>query len=1295
MQIRFWLSIGFVREQHAAVIAGNCILRGVLFFLLGSFLVLSPLRMSGREDLRWERLGAHRVAELRLPDSTPTPTPARAGFEAVDPDHSRVVFTNTLTAASMRKNRVLENGSGIAAGDVDGDGWCDLYFCRLDGDNVLYRNLGDWRFSEVPDAGGAACPGQFSNGACFADLDGDADLDLLVNSVGGGTRRFLNDGTGRFDERTQDSGLANRFGAHSLALADVDNDGDLDLYVVNNRASILKDADDSAMFQLRMVNGQPQAPPRYRDRYAPMRIDGILTLVEFGEHDLFYENRGDGSFETVSWTSGRFLDAAGNRLREPYREWGLAAMFRDMTGDGAPDLYVCNDHFSPDRIWVNDGQGGFQEMPPLAIRKTSHASMAVDFADVNRDGHDDFVVVDMLSRRHLDRQFQRSNHELAYIPWWGWPLDADRPDSRWQMLRNTLFLNRGNSTWSEIAWFSGVQASEWSWGAVFLDVDLDGFEDLLIANGHGHDLSDTDAAARQSEYARQNALQAEFHDLAMFPGLDVGNAAFRNRDGLRFDDVSSAWGFDEVGVSNGMALADLDNDGDMDVVLNNLNGRASLLRNTATAPRIGVRLRGRAPNTRGIGARIRVTGGPMPQSQEMICGGRYLSADEAQRVFAARSANQEDLVIEVTWRDGTQTTIKQVRANRIYEIYKDPSETGIDPAQGTASDVAGVVSAPADVPVSAEGGVFFEDASAWLGHRHEDTAHNDWARQPLLPWKRSRFGPGAAWHDLNGDGWDDLLVGAGRGSVPGVFLSDRRGRFKGLRVPIWMKPVGADIHHTLVWAPDGVGSRILFGHSSFETGLDRDQGRDRDPTVAQYQMSFSGVETLPEIREPDLNVGAMALGDYDGDDDLDLFVGGNAVPGEYPLATPSRVFRNDKGRFVLDEANSRSVSGAGLVNGAVFSDLDGDGFCELLLATEWGPIRVYQNRRGRFDEQTGAAGLNGYLGWWNGVNTGDFDGDGRLDIVATNWGRNTRYEPFLAGGIRLYHGDFDGNGTRDLIEAGIGDASVSGAEVALRDFKTMRLAMPFLAERIGGYREFGRSTVRDLLAGREPGTALRVNTLDSMLFLQRDGFRFETRSLPVQAQFTPGFDVRVADWNGDGREDLFVSQNFFGADRETGRYDDGLGLCLRGDGHGNFEAVSSAVSGVEIHGEQRGAAFADFNADGRVDLLVTQHSDSTRLFVNRGARPGLRVRLRGPIGNVSGLGATVQLNYRRGRGPLREIHAGAGSGSQDSPVTVFSVHPEFPTSIEVRWPGGRITRAAIPVDAREISVDVAGRVRTL
>jgi hypothetical protein len=1147
----------------------------------------------------------------------------KPGFTLLHERETGIRFTNTLADARVAENQIRLIGSGVALGDVDGDGLCDIYACALERGNALYRNLGNWKFADIAAAAGVACAGQYSTGATLADVDGDGDLDLLVNALERGTRLFINDGKAKFSEATN-PGLERRLGPTSLALADVDGDGDLDIYVANYRTNTIRTTGLSVL----NVGGRRMVRPEDRDQYE-FTPQGLI--LEHADPDFLYINDGKGRFSAMSWTNGAFVDEDGAALKSAHKDWGLSVMFRDMNGDRAPDIYVCNDFWSPDRIWINDGGGRFRALPRLAMRNMSTFSMGVDFADINRDGHDDFMVLDMLSRDHARRMRQRAMIGQNFNR-------IEKIDDRPQVERNTLYLNRGDGSYAEIAQLAGVAASEWSWGIVFVDVDLDGYEDALITTGHAFDSQDSDTEDR---IAAQGPLPPEKigAKILQFPRLNVPNVAFRNRGDLTFEEVSAKWGFDTVGVSHGIALGDLDNDGDQDVVVNNLNGPLGVYRNNSPALRVGVRVKGNAPNTQGIGAKITVVGGPIAQTQEAISGGRYLSGDDPMRVFAGGNATNP-LSIAVTWRDGTHTVIDQVQPNHVYEIGQ-----------------TGAIQAP--TPSRPNPSPYFRDVSDLIQHTHHEEAFNDFERQPTIPRKFSQLGPGLAWFDFDGNGMDDLAVGSGRGGQATIVQNRGGGRF-GL-MNIVGKSDGDQLSIT------GWVTNVLVSQSNYETGV---------TNFAAVQLR-GGV--AKELFLPDGSAGAIAVGDIDGDGDLDLFIGGRVIAGRYPEPVTSRLYRRGTNGYQLAEEFPR----LGLVSGAIFSDLTGDGFPELILAREWDSLRVLRNDKGQFTDVTERFGLSKYKGWWNGVTTGDFDNDGRLDIVAANWGRNSPYQDYVRSGLRLYYGDLADSGGVEIVEAYVEPARKR--VVPWRDLQALSAIIPSIRERITTAATYGEADLEQILGGALKRAAqVTANWLDSTVFLNREA-AFEAKPLPIEAQFAPAFGTCVADFDGDGNEDIFLAQNFFGVTEQTSRYDAGRGLWLKGNGRSEFAAVPAEESGVRIYGEQRGAAICDYDNDGRIDLAVAQNAAATKLFRNERAKAGLRVRLKGSPGNPSGFGAAMRVIAGDKRGPMREVQGGSGYLSQNSAVQVLAM-PEAGAKIWVRWPGGKETTTDVPAGAKEIVI---------
>jgi hypothetical protein len=667
----------------------------------------------------------------------------------------------------------------------------------------------------------------------------------------------------------------------------------------------------------------------------------------------------------------------------------------------------------------------------------------------------------------------------------------------------------------------------------------------------------------------------------------------------------------------------------------------------------------------------------------MICGGRYLSSDEPMRVFAAGTLTNR-LTIEVIWRSGGQSIVTNAAGNRIYEI-DEGSSIGASDRAGT--DIGGGRSTAPPLQRS-NAPTLFEDVSHLLHHRHHEEPFDDFALQPLLSKRLSQLGPGVTWCDLDGDGWDDLIIGSGHGGRLAAYRNDGHGNFMPLTEPPFSQPVTRDQTGLVPWEKSPGRLVLIAGSANYEDGL------AIGSCARQYDLRTRIVEDSLPGQES--STGPLAMADIDGDGNLDLFVGGRVVPSRYPEPASSLMFRNIGGNFTPDSENNRRLAQVGLISGAVFSDLDGDGLPELILACEWGPIKIFRNDHGRFTPWDPAISVNNkrstlaqLTGWWNGVATGDFDGDGRLDIVASNWGRNTRYESFRAEALRLYFSDFDGNGTLDVIEAGF-EPSMKRI-VPLQPLHLVTKAMPILGERFGSCDAYASAGVEEIYGERlKTAGQLQANWLDSTLFLNR-GDHFEVVPLPVEAQIAPAFAVCVGDLDGDGNEDIFLSQNFFAVQPETSRYDAGRGLWLRGNGRGAFAAVPGQESGLAVYGEQRGAALCDYDGDGRVDLVVTQNAAETKLYKNKGAQPGLRVRLNGPAGNPHGVGAVLRLVSGQKPGPARGIHDGSGYWSVSSFVPVLaSATPA--NQLQVRWPGGKDVLYRIPPGTREIAVDPAGKV---
>jgi hypothetical protein len=1192
----------------------------------------------------WHQEAGYRWRELQV-------EPGTAGFTQMAGWRSGIRFKNDVSEATLVPNRFLAQGAGVALGDVDGDGRVDIFMARTEGCSALYHNLGGWKFKDITSASGVGACDRHSTGATFADIDGDRDLDLVLLATNGPNAIFVNDGHGVFAEH-RDLGLdPSGKGGTTIALADVDGDERLDMYVANYKPFSV---DDSVPPQRRAFNQMVTqvGPDKYEVTPEFVGLYKIVQRADMGgtrltvraSPDDFYRNTG-GKFQRVPLTGGRFLDASGQPLKEEPESFGLGAKLVDLNGDGAPDLYVANDFEDLDELWFNNGKGMFRLADWSAQRQMSNSSMGVDVGDLNGDTLPDIFVTDMLSNdtRRLKTQipthtaFPKKNGDLSTVL---------------QQQRNTLFANRGDGTFAEVGQSAGVSASGWSWGTMFVDVDLDGMQDILIANGHLWDIMDADV---------QERLQNRLTDIGWqrlrweFPKLALRNVALRNAGQMKFTDASAQWRFGtEADVSHAIASADLDGDGDLDVVVNRLGARALVLRSESSAPRVAVRLVGDAPNTQAVGAKIKLLGGAQPiQIREVTAGGLYLSHSDYEQSFAM--GGSDNATLEVEWRDGARTVLRNIKPNRLYEI--------------TAATAA--TPAPPDPAVMS---TLFEDASRMLaGHVHRDTTFDDWESQVLLPSALSTLGPGVAWFDYDRDGNEDLIVGAGRTGQLAVFRNDR-GKLSPLK---GATPAAADFTTVLGLPSAGPGpAQLLAGVSNWE-------GQTTPGAVAfrasRTDITFvdSIVGTLP------FATGPLALGDYDSDGDLDLFVGGRAIPRRYPEPASSQLYRNDRGRFTLDTAASNVLRDVGLVSSAMFADINGDGRPDLVLARDWNSIQLLLNHNGMFELAPASWGLSTWTSRWNGVAAGDLDGDGRLDLVATSWGRNTAVQADSANPIVMLYGRFGSQGEEEMLTAKQ-DTRIGGLS-PLSSYPRTRVVIRDLPMRISTFGAFADASVDQVLGGAA-SIVQRTSIVrqEHMIFLNR-GDHFIATAMPNEAQQAPAFYAGVADFDGDGAEDVFLSQNFSATAVGLPRYDGGRSLLLTGDGHGGLTPMPGWRSGLKVYGDQRGAAYADFNADGRLDLVVSQNSAETKLFANRGARPGLRVRLNGTPGNPDAIGAQLRVVYAAGMSPLREIQAGAGYWSENGAVQVFGL-PGTPTEVWVRWPGGKETRTKVQAGAREVVI---------
>ena len=1140
-------------------------------------------------------------------------------------------------------------GAGICVADVDGDDQPDIFVCSKTGGTRLYRQTAPFRFQDVTDAAGVGgVPDEWNTGAGFADVDNDGDPDLYVCRHDAPNLLYINDGNGRFTEQAKKFGLNYTGASVMAAFCDYDLDGDLDIYLLTNRRTPSTDLQQKIDQDMRV---QGFVRPEYREfediyDYTDKEGKKQRAQIRAGQLDLLFRNDGN-----------RFVNVAKNAGIEGY-ELGHNALWFDYNGDLWPDLYVSNDYFGKDRLYKNLGGGRFADVTGQVLPHTPWFSMGSDSADINRDGRFDLLTTDMSATDHLKQKITMGNMGSR-----SWFLSVAEPR---QYMRNSLFLNTHSSRFMEIAYLSGVDSTDWTWTAKFGDLDNDGWSDLYITNGMFRNLMDGDMWERV-EIALKNGNTDAYRNMVMdSQPLKERNLAFRNVDGIRFEDSSMEWGLDHLGISYSAALADIDRDGDLDIITNHFEEPLGVYRNnTGDGNSILVELEGTLSNRTGYGAVVKVTTGEVTQTKMLMQARGYMASDDPLLHFGLGDQSHIER-LEVIWPSGQTQSFEDLDAGQLYTIQEPSLDAEPHPVAGDASDVR----APSDSPP------IFSDHTDDLNldWTHQEGRFDDYEVQPLLPYQLSRLGPGIAVADVNGDGLDDFFTAGGNGQSGKLFL----GKSGGGAVPgsgPWNQDAKCEDMAPLFFDADGDGDKDLYvSTGGVECATDEPLMFDRlyrNQGDGRFERSDDG--TLPELR---ISSSCAVAADYDRDGDLDLFVGCRVRPGKYPHAAHSSLLQNHGGTFTdVTEFHDPHLADAGLVTAALWSDTNNDGWLDLLVATEWGPVRLFRNTKGTLKEATDAAGLAGISGWFNSLVAGDFNSDGRFDYVVGNVGLNSKYKASNESPALVYSGEFGEEGTLYCVEA----MHEHGHLYPVRGRSCSTRAMPHLAGLFKSYRAFGEAELIDIYTEPklEEADRFAANELRHLLLMNRGdgsvesgGSQFEVHRLPLLAQSAPVFGMAVADFDADGHLDLILGQNFFALQPETGRMDGGIGLLLRGDGQGNLQPVEPVESGIVLGGDTKGLAVCDNNQDGWPDLIVTQNSGPVRFLQHNGIREQqpVVVRLIGESANPNAIGACVE--YRADGKLLRsvEVYGGSGYLSQSS-SSLFFVR-RTGGMFKVRWPNG-------------------------
>jgi enediyne biosynthesis protein E4 len=1061
-------------------------------------------------------LGLSACEKTDSPDYDGKPLFARIGS-----DQSGVDFVNEVVDTkefSILDYLYFYNGGGVSAGDVNNDGLTDLYFVSNKGQNKLYLNKGNWKFEEVAAQAGVEGRADWQTGVTMADVNGDGFLDIYVCAVSnykglkGRNELYINNGDGTFSEKAKEYGLDFEGFATQVAFFDYDHDGDLDAYLLTHAV------------HTSLSYGRVSTRALDRDKEAG---------------DYLFRNEGGRRFTDVSEQAGIYAAPMG---------YGLGISVGDLNNDGWEDIYVANDFHEDDYYYINNQDGTFTEALRKHFAHTSKFSMGNDMADVNNDGLLDVVTMDMYPE---DPAVEKASAGED-------PLDVYLYKLQFgffnQYTRNTLQLNQGGQKFSDVGAMAGVAATDWSWAPLLADFDNDGIKDLFITNGIVRRPNDLEylkfVSSPEVSMLLMQGKAVDLEAIQKMPSGLVHNYLYKGTDSLQFVDQSLKWGFHEDSFSNGAAYADLDNDGDLDLITNNINGVAGLYQNQqeqiAGNKYLKIKLKGAGLNTFGVGAKVYVKTEKGWQYQHNMPTRGFMSSVEPWLTFGLGKSSSVDSVA-VVWPNQKAQVLTAVQANQALSLDQ-ANATGTFTLPRPAQPLLEAVPAPAS-----------------LTYTHKENTYYDFTREPLMPFKISTEGPALAVGDVNGDGLDDMYLGSSKFETSVLYLQTADGNW----VPTSQRTFGADSTFEDVKAvffdADGdkdldlyvvSGGNEFFGESP--ELLDRlylNDGRGNFTRDAQ---------ALPAMYT---NKGTVVAADVDQDGDLDLFVGGRVVAYSYGRIPDSYLLINDgKGRFSdQTDALAPALRKAGMVTDATWSDYDGDGDADLLVVGDWMPVRVYENVKGKLAPVE--TQLDGLYGFWQTIQKADLDGDGDDDYVVGNLGTNTKYRRGWDGRLRMYAGDFLGvNKTDQILAYGVGEYFYP---VSLKD--EIGKAIPFVNQRFPNYRDFSGKTIEKIFKSNELNAAeLReVNTFESVWIENRGKGTFLAHHLPYMAQVSKIFAIQVADVNKDNRPDLLLGGNFHNVSTYQGRYDASYGLVLLNKGNGRWQTVLPTEAGFVLEGEVR------------------------------------------------------------------------------------------------------------------------------